>query len=423
MVFDLQNSPLKLPKDKEILTDDQALQLALQQAFKGAGFVSPNPLVGCVILSKKNEFLSIGYHEKVGEAHAEINALNDFYKKISDYPSTYKLSDLVDARVFVTLEPCAHQGRTGSCAKKLAELPIAEVVYCLKDPNPLVIGKGKLILKEAGKKVTVLEEEKTNDYLIESSKMLCEHFLHNFENQKVFFSLKIASSLDGMLAMKSGESKWITGALAREYSHWLRLSHDAVLVGSNTIAIDDPSLDIRIDDPTKFFLDSSKISRKKNKIIIIDPNARILKQLNQYKISKVHDLGDLIFVVNNKYQIDFGDLKPTVVCFQDSSLALDFLDKQLWDLGVRSVLVEGGAKTLSQFLQQKTGQRLYLFQAPIMLGGKNGKTWSEDLLIENLNSKISLKNQLVKILGPDVLISGKLNFNSQLKSLNQIISI
>jgi len=415
MLFDLLRNTTELaqyPLDKQVLTDQQAMQLALHEACRGAGFVSPNPLVGCVILNKENEFLSSGYHQKVGQAHAEINALNNFYEKVSTKSSLYKTEDLVGAKIFVTLEPCAHQGQTGSCAKKLAALPISEVTYCIQDPNPLVSGKGKAILEQSGKKVTCLEYQNSNNDLVSSAKKLCEHFLYNFEKQRTFFSLKVASSLDGMLAMKSGESKWITGELAREYSHFLRFYHDAVLVGANTIAIDDPSLDIRLANPERFTLDPSTVSLKKSKIIIIDPSAKILKNLNQYKISKIHDPTNLIFIVSDKNILStIAEEKINVIYFQGPKLDINFLDQQLWNLQIRSVLVEGGAWTLSQFLQQKTGQRLYLFQAPIMLGGKNGKIWSENLVIEKLAAKISLTNQLVKFLDPDLLITGKLNFD------------
>lgn len=413
MTFDLFHKSLDLPPDKSIITDEQAMLLAIQEGYKGTGFVSPNPLVGCVILSKKNEFLSIGYHHKVGEAHAEINALDNFQEKVSNQPSLFKADDLIDARVFVTLEPCAHQGRTGSCAKKLSVLPIKEVIYCLKDPNPLVMGKGKAIIVESNKSVSCIEEENPNSHLVLFAKNLCEHFLHNFERQKIFFSLKIATSLDGMLAMKSGESKWITGPAAREYSHFLRFSHDAILIGSNTIIADNPSLDIRMTNPGQFNISNHIVPLKKNKIVIIDPQAKILSNLSHFKISKIHDSNNLIFLVSRKFNensFDLNKINCKVIFFDDISLDLKFLDQQLWKLGIRSVLVEGGAHTLSQFLVQKTGQRLYLFQAPILLGGINGKLWSETLSIDSLKDQIVVKNQLFKRLDPDFLITGKLNF-------------
>lgn len=135
------------PKKNQEMTDLMAMRLAIQEAYKGLGYVSPNPLVGCVILDSQNRFLASGYHARIGEAHAEMNAL----KKLNP-------EDLKGARVFVTLEPCAHEGRTGSCAKALSALPVKEVIYGLQDPNPLVSGKGAEIIRAAGIQCTLFQD-------------------------------------------------------------------------------------------------------------------------------------------------------------------------------------------------------------------------------------------------------------------------
>ena len=162
----------------QVLTEDQAMALAIQEAKKGAGFVSPNPLVGCVILDRDGKFLSKGYHQVFGGAHAEVNAVQGLTDE-----------QLRGAKLFVTLEPCAHEGKTPSCAKMLAKKPIAQVIYGLVDPNPLVSGQGAAILKQAGIAAEVFPH--FQDELEE----VCEVFLWNFRKQKVFISLKIDKTL------------------------------------------------------------------------------------------------------------------------------------------------------------------------------------------------------------------------------------
>ena len=212
------------PKKGQSLTDDQAFRWALAEGFRGYGLTSPNPPVGCTILDSQGRFLSSGYHHRAGEPHAEIEALSQLlpetrdaeYRQILDRTQVgWDLSDLPQeklqgARVFVTLEPCAHEGRTPSCAKTLAKLPIGEVVVLLRDPHKNVSGQGFEILKKAGKKVRCLEIESAQDPLVDVARALCETFLINQEMDRPFVSLKVASSLDGIMALKNGESQWLT---------------------------------------------------------------------------------------------------------------------------------------------------------------------------------------------------------------------
>lgn len=347
------------PDRGQVLSDVQAMKLAIQEAYLGLGYVSPNPLVGCVILNSKNQFLSKGFHARVGEAHAEIDAM----KKL-------QLQDLKGARVFVTLEPCAHQGRTGSCAKALSETEVHEVIYGLQDPNPLVAGKGAEILKAAGKKVSLFAE------LQPQLEQVCEHFLINFREQRPFVSLKVASSLDGQMGLKTGESKWITDETSREISHVLRAAHDAILVGANTLRIDQPSLNIR----------HSRFPGKLNKVVILDSSGDLEKNFNSLSIAKHHRREDVIF---------------------DSGRDLKGLLTKLWGLGVKSILVEGGAQVLSSFINEMRADRLYLFQAPMICGAKSGKSWSEQVSISSMSERISLQNLDMLRLNADVLMTGR----------------
>jgi len=382
---------LNEPQVGQQLDRPAAMRLAIQEAYKGLGYTSPNPLVGCVILDSQYRFLAKGYHEKYGGPHAEVNALKGLSSE-----------QLRGAHVFVTLEPCAHEGQTPSCAKTLAKLPIAEVIFGLIDPNPLVAGQGAKILQDAKIHAGVFAENcptataETLELIQQDLEEVCEHFLYNFREKKVFVSLKVASSLDGQMALKNGESQWITDETSREVAHLLRAAHDAVVVGSGTVLQDNPKLTIR----------HPQFPGLKKKIIVLDSRGEILKNLEKYQLLKEHDPKNLIFVVGPEVQKQFKNSLGITILPTRQKLNEFLMD--LWGLGLRSVFIEGGARVLSSFLAEKAFQRLYVFQAPLILGAKGGKSWSESVSIETMNERITLKNQKVVPLKNDVLITGKL---------------
>ena len=267
-------------KKGDHLSADQAMQLAIDVASGGASFVSPNPLVGCVVVDQQHRFLAFGFHHKYGEHHAEVDAL---LKLTSE--------ELKNSIFYVTLEPCAHQGKTGSCAQRLALLPLDKVIFGLIDPNPLVAGQGAAILKNAGKEVLEYQGPLKNDL-----NELCEVFLKNYIQKKLFVAAKVATSLDGQIALKTGESQWITSPASRSYVHELRSYYDAVLVGRKTIEIDNPSLDIRHPQ-----------IKKETVLIILDPQATLLKNINlgkQYKFLTSHKKEKIFFAVHQQVESD-----------------------------------------------------------------------------------------------------------------------
>jgi diaminohydroxyphosphoribosylaminopyrimidine deaminase/5-amino-6-(5-phosphoribosylamino)uracil reductase len=268
------------------------------------------------------------------------------------------------------------------------------VTYGLEDPNPIVNGQGAAILRAAGIKTSIFSQYQ--DELEE----LCEVFLHNMRTQKPFVSVKVASSLDGIMVLKSGESKWITGESAREYSHFLRASHDGLLVGRNTIEQDDPSLNIR----------HPKFMDKENKVIILDPHAQLLEKLSEYSVTRSHKPENIFVVVrsdlpnkpaSSPYNIVTVDYKK-VEGFDFSQMLT-----QLWSSGIKSILVEGGAMTLSSFIKENLAQRLYLFQAPILLGHGFGRSWSENVTLHEMSDRIHIKNRQIFEFGGDILITGR----------------
>lgn len=384
------------------------MRLALQEAKKGEGYVSPNPLVGCVILDVNNRLLAKGFHAAVGQDHAEVDAL----KKVEDS------SRLKGAQVFVTLEPCAHEGRTPSCAKRLAQLPIRRVVYGLQDPNPLVSGKGADILLKAGFQVEQFFE--LQDELNE----LPEVFLYNMKNRRSWVTLKVASSLDGRIALASGKSQWITEEGSREKVQWLRGCHDAVMVGAGTVRMDNPTLNIR----------HPHFSGKANKVVVLDPRGESLGMMAESNLLRHHAPQNLYFILDWSQRQKFQDstlqkqthdlenqLGDWPVAIEDSergwnyvfpkSLSdggVDLLDlsEQLYEKGLCSVLCEGGSRVFGSFLRQRAAQRLVLFQNASVLG--EGMGWSQGLKLHDLAERVRLKRFQVEKLGNDLMLDGRL---------------
>lgn len=356
------------------------MQVALEEGSKGFGFVSPNPQVGCVVLNSEHKIISVGCHEKYGGDHAEVNAIKNLTPEL-----------LQGAHIVVTLEPCAHVGHTPACAETLAKLPIASVIYGIKDPNPLVSGQGIEILKKAGKEVIHLES--MNDPCEE----LAEVFLRNQRYKKTFVALKMASSLDGQIALKSGESQWITGEKSRKYSHFLRAGYDAILIGRNTLVVDDPMLNIR----------HPNFQGKKNKVVILDPEGKLLKNISHYQITEYHDPEHILFAVREELEIKSDYKLIHVKTLLSGALDLDDLSTKLYEENICSLFVEGGAQTYSEFLSQRAFQRLYLFQAPVIIGTKNGRSWSERFAVSKLKDKLHLRGVRSQKLGEDILITAR----------------
>lgn len=351
-VLNLDTKPL-LPGDP--CTPEQAMQLAVSVAQKGAGWVAPNPLVGCVVVSKDGKLLASGYHERCGQAHAEVNALDKIEPHLR-----------AGTTVYVTLEPCSHQGRTPPCADRLIKDKVYKVVVGVRDPNPLVSGRGIRKLQQAGIEVAFDSE------FGRKSQRVAEHFLWNMTHKKPFVTLKLAMSLDGQVALASGDSQWITSVTSRSYARQLRAHHDATLIGAQTFLHDHPRLDFR---ETDFEIE------KKNRIYIWDPKDKTNDVLPQSQLQQIHG-ADRIHIVK------------------------DISDRLLEDIyaqGVTSLYVEGGAQTLSQFIEKRLFNKLVVFVAPILLG--QGKSWTSGFQISDMKDKLSLEFNEVKTIDGDVVMT------------------
>lgn len=372
----------------EWISPTEAMQLALAEGAKGAGFVSPNPLVGCVIVDGEHRFLASGYHKKVGTAHAEIDALNN----LGD------TSKVAGAHIYVTLEPCAHQGRTGSCARALAPLKPASVTYAVEDPNPLVAGQGAQILREAGVRCELVSNR--NDItaedraeLVAQAEELAEIFLHNFRRKEPFIAVKVASSLDGTMAYASGESKWITSEQSREHVHLLRARYDAVAVGRNTFVADNPSLNVR----------HASFPGFKNRAVVFDPSGKTLSAMATSNLLKVRAPEDVLVIVDAKLSVEnpAGVKLVKLPMFESSAFMMDEMFAGLRAEGVYSLMIEGGAHAYASFFNAGRVQRLHAFVAPIIMGGKHGRSWSALFGGTSMKDRIELKRVQRATLGPD----------------------
>lgn len=375
---------------------DSAMSLAISEARMGAGFVSPNPQVGCVILDRTGKVLSKGYHKKIGGPHAEVDALLNLGDNHESDPSRRE-ELLRGATVIVTLEPCAHEGRTPSCAKALAKLPIRRVIYGLVDPNPLVSGQGASIIQAAGIEAVLYQGTLTSEL-----EEVCEHFLVNFSEKRPFISLKVASSLDGQMALASGESKWITSEASRLFAHYLRATHEAILIGQKTLEIDNPSLNVRHPDFA---------GQKNHVIVLLGSNYAHLKprDLNLFKAHEESFVHFLEFAGEGYFRLRLNSDGRLARTSSKMEINKDFTWIENKKPFFNSILVEGGAQVLSSFIAGSLADRLYLFQAPLVLGAKGGKAWSQQVTIDSMANKITLRNSKVSSLGPDFLITGRWN--------------
>jgi diaminohydroxyphosphoribosylaminopyrimidine deaminase/5-amino-6-(5-phosphoribosylamino)uracil reductase len=340
---------------------------ALKAAEKGRGRVHPNPLVGAVVISGK-KILSIGAHEFFGGPHAEVNAL----RRLSRIP--------VNAVLYTTLEPCTYFGKTPPCVDLILQKKIRRVVIAAKDPNPLVSGKGIHRLKKDGVRVKV-------GVLGKEEEALNRDFKQWVLKKIPYVTAKIAQSLDGRSATRSGESRWITGASSRRLSHELRAKADAVLVGVNTVLKDDPRLTVRLGraamDPVKVVLDAELRTPPSAKIFSSASPARVFIFTTRRAPSqkrKALSRKAQLFTVPEKGR---GRV--------DWKAVLRVLGKK----GIVNLLVEGGSQVLASAFEAGIVNEAYFFTAPIVIGGQ-----------KRLNKAATFRSYERKAVGGDFLFHG-----------------
>ncbi|MFR3239791.1 MAG: bifunctional diaminohydroxyphosphoribosylaminopyrimidine deaminase/5-amino-6-(5-phosphoribosylamino)uracil reductase RibD [Megamonas funiformis] len=360
--------------------DEKYMRLAMQLAGNAIGRTSPNPLVGAVIV-KDNRVVGCGWHRKAGTPHAEVHALN-------------QAGELAQgADVYVTLEPCAHYGKTPPCAKALVEAKVKNVYGGLLDVNPKVAGKGFKILEDAGIHVEY-------GFLQDELRKQNEVFFKWIEHKKPFVVLKAAMTLDGKIATATGQSKWITNETSRAYGYKLRDIYDGIMVGINTVIEDNPMLTARVDggkNPIRIVVDSS---------LKIDINANVVQDKSAKTIIATTDKADKDKIL--KLQAQDVDV---IVVDKDKNDKVD-IEKLLDILGqqnICSILVEGGATLSGSFVAKKLVDKVYFFIAPKIVGGKEAKTPVAGTGILNLQEALTLKDIQIEKLEEDILIIGRVD--------------
>ncbi len=363
------------------MNNKKYMRLALRLAIKAKGRTSPNPLVGAVIV-KDNRIIGRGCHRRAGEPHAEINALNMAGERARG------------ATLYLNLEPCAHFGRTPPCTKRIISSRIKEVVIAMIDPNPLNCGRGVKKLRKAGieVKVGVLEEE---------AKKINEAYTKYITTKKPFVILKTAMSLDGKIATKTGDSKWITNEKSRKYVHKLRREVDAILVGIETVLKDNPRLTSRIQDP------GSRIPVRNPIRIVVDSKARIPLRARVLNKKAPTIIATTKFALKRKIEaLRKKGVKVLIIKDRDKKVNLKKLLKKLGELEVTSLLVEGGGKINASFLENSLVDKVLFFIASKIIGGEEALTPVEGGGIERIKDAIKLKDISVKRFEEDVLIEG-----------------
>ncbi|WP_019140517.1 bifunctional diaminohydroxyphosphoribosylaminopyrimidine deaminase/5-amino-6-(5-phosphoribosylamino)uracil reductase RibD [Noviherbaspirillum massiliense] len=357
----------------ENFSDLQGIRRALELASNCMFTTAPNPRVGCVIV-KENRIIGEGYTQPPGQAHAEVQALND---------AASRGFDVRGATVYVTLEPCSHYGRTPPCADALIRAGVGRVVAAIGDPNPLVAGQGLSKLAQAGIEVTcgVMEEE---------AREMNIGFLSRMQRGKPWVRMKVAASLDGKTALHDGRSQWITSPEARNDGHWWRARACAILTGIGTVKEDDPQLNVRAIDtprqPQRIVIDSR---------LEISPDARVLEgggtwvvaaRPDPEKEAQLRDRGVEVFMLPNAHgKVDLP------------ALMLELGKRQINELHV-----EAGAKLNGSLIREGCVDELLVYLAPSLLGEARGMF--ELPALDALEEKRLLKFHEVRQIGPDLRI-------------------
>ena len=389
--------------------DQHFMQQALRLAARGRGHTRPNPMVGCVIVRQDGPFMAKkgsrvigkGFHHRAGEAHAEVLALRHARQSVSD--AEYATS-IRGATLYVTLEPCSHHGRTPPCAEAIIHAGVARVVIAMQDPNPKVAGRGVEQLQKAGivVKVGVCGEEALS---------LNQPFVTWIGQGRPLVTLKMAASLDGKTATRTGESQWITGPTARYHVQKMRSQHDVVMVGIGTVLADDPRLNCRLSkgsagnfyrDPIRLVVDSTlqmplnatMLDASQTAPLWIATTDRAPHERRQAWMDKNQSSGKI----------------RLLICRSMPSGRVNLIDmmNQLGALGILTVLSEAGATLNAALLAANLADRLALFLAPKLIGGSTAPGLLQGDGVDLLTNAHRLTKLRCTTVGEDLLLEGEL---------------
>lgn len=358
--------------------DEKYMLRAIELAKKGEGSVNPNPLVGAVIV-KNNKIIAEGYHKRYGDNHAEVNAFENAKE------------DVKGATLYVTLEPCSHYGKTPPCAKRVIEEGISKVVIGSNDPNPLVSGRGIAMMRQAGIEVVT-------EFLKEKCDAINEVFMKYIVYKTPYVLMKCAMSLDGKIATVAGDSKYISCEESRIDVHKLRNKYKGIMVGLNTVINDNPRLTCRLEGG-------------RNPIpIVVDSKLRT--PIDSYIVKNAKKLNTIIATISNdsvrKNEFINKGVKVIQVNSKDNRVDLNKLMKKLGELKIDGILLEGGAELNYSALESNIVDKVYMYIAPMILGGKEAKTSVTGAGVISLNQAYKLKDTNIRKVGCDFVIEGKI---------------
>lgn len=351
--------------------DKKYMARALELAALGEGAVNPNPLVGAVVV-KNNKVIGEGYHKKYGGPHAEVFALEMAGEEARG------------ADIYVTLEPCSHYGKTPPCAKKIIEMGIKRCIVASLDPNPLVSGRGIKMLQEAGIEVItgVMDKE---------AKELNRVFMKYISEKISYLFLKCGITLDGKIATKTGNSKWITNELAREKVQKLRNKYMGIMVGINTVIKDDPSLTVRIEngrDPYRIVIDPNlDISLESKFVNFQDGKSIVITSESNREKEKVSEL---------------EERKVKLVYLEGTDFKISDILKKTGELGIDGILLEGGSYLISKAFEEKAIDGGEIFIAPKILGDEKAISFVKGFSVENIADGFELENVKINSYGNNV---------------------
>lgn len=357
--------------------DRNFMERALKLAGRGGGFVNPNPQVGAVVV-RDGEVIGEGYHEKFGGQHAEVNAIDDAGDSVRD------------ATLYVTLEPCAHYGKTPPCAEKIIESGLQKVHVAIKDPNPKVAGKGVKRLREEGIEVSLgLMEEK--------ARKINEIYFHYVKTGRPFVLLKLAMTLDGKIATRTGDARWISSKDSRALVHELRARYSAVGVGVNTVRADDPRLNVRDaegPDGARFVFDSRGRTPADSQVLTLSSPAPTVLVTDQN-------------VPENRLEkFESQGVKVWRMPVDQKGLDLNSLLERMGDKGYDSMLIEGGGEIAWSFLDENLVDKIRFFYSPKIVGGREAIPSVGGEGRARVKEGIEIEKLTVEEIGEDVSLVG-----------------
>jgi diaminohydroxyphosphoribosylaminopyrimidine deaminase/5-amino-6-(5-phosphoribosylamino)uracil reductase len=361
------------------MNDEHYMQMALDLAAQGRGHTSPNPMVGAVVVNQE-VVVGQGYHQFAGGPHAEVHAI------------AAAGAAARGATLYVNLEPCNHTGRTPPCTLKIVEAGLRRVVIAMRDPNPQVKGGGAEFLKNQGLDVTL-------GICADRARELNEVFVKFIRTGRPFVIAKCAATLDGRIATRTGDSKWVSGEGSRAFVHALRHAVDAILVGAGTVAADDPLLTTRLEDrsgkdPIRIVLDTR---------LRTAPTAKVLRHSSPAETFLVAGRG---VPASKKARLQIRGVRVLEAETCEGRIDLDRLMGQLGQMGVTSILLEGGSRVLGSAFRAGIVDKVCFFYAPWISCGDDGIPICSGMGAERMRDCLRLGRIRSRRLGDDVMIEG-----------------